>query len=214
MIYNNRFLFLHVPKTGGMALSDALLKSLEGPVSYAVPQGHAKKVKYGENIITGKRHETLKGAQNFFIQAGEPHRVEQFECILAMVRDPYDIEISRFHYLQKGHDWDKGRAQDLAMAGDFDKFVVNSTWWFNIEDFFVLDGKIPPNLSIVRFENFVQQIPMRFGQFFSSPFSLGTQNKSPRDKEKEYINSQNEVFIYKKYSWLFDKGFYDRLVFV
>ena len=213
MIYNDRFLFLHVPKTGGMAISDALLQSLQDPVRYVVPEGHAKETKYGESIITGKRHETLKGARQFFKQAGQPDRLDQFECILAMVRDPYDIEISRFHYLQKGHLWDKGPAQDLAMAGDFDTFVINSTWWFKIEDFFLLDGKIPQNLSIVRFENFTAQIPARFARFFKSPLSFSPQNRSTRDNAKEYINSRNEIFIYKKYRWLFDKGFYDRLIF-
>ena len=213
MIYNDRFLFLHVPKTGGMALSDALLQSLQEPVSYAVPQGHAKTAKYGEQIITGKRHETLQGAKKFFTQAGQPDRLEQFECILAMVRDPYDIEISRFHYLQKGHPWDKGPAQDLALAGDFAEFVGNSTWWFKIEDFFILDGKMPHNLSIVRFENFTTQIPARFARFFKVPLVFSVQNNSVRDRAEEYINSDNEVLIYNKYRWLFDKGYYDRMVF-
>jgi hypothetical protein len=41
MIFNDHLLFLHVPKMAGMAMSQALLQGLPGPVFCTAPAGHA-----------------------------------------------------------------------------------------------------------------------------------------------------------------------------
>ena len=44
MIFNNELLFIHVPKTAGMSLSDSLCSSLKGKVFNTLPEGHQKQV--------------------------------------------------------------------------------------------------------------------------------------------------------------------------
>jgi hypothetical protein len=212
MIFNDDFLFIHVPKTAGMSISDSLIRYLRGQVYYAVQDNHARQ-RYEETILIGKRHQTLVGADKYFEEKGLEHRVCRFKFIMAMVRNPYEMEVSRFHYLQKGHKWDNGHAQDLAMSGDFPQFVAGSKWWFDFKDYYTLDGRIPDNLFIVRFEAFYQTMALTFGECFKEGFDVARVNVSRTTDFKEYYTEDTEVMVYKKYQWLFDNGYYSREIF-
>lgn len=212
MIFTKDFLFLHVPKTAGMSVSNALLKTLSGKVYYAVQEGHAKSA-FGVKVLVGSRHQTLVGADAYFEKMGLEHRLETFRYIMTMVRNPYEMEVSRFHYLRKGHPWDKGPAQKLAVAGDFAGFVAGSSWWFDFKDYYTLDGRIPDNLYIVRYEGFEQTMQLTFGSCFKKPFKTKTVNRSHDTDYREYFSQELEEQVYRKYQWIFDKGFYPREVF-
>ena len=129
MIFNDRLLFLHGPKTGGMAMAQAVLQGLPGPVFCTAPAGpHLDRVAQ-EQVLPGTRHETLAGARRVLATQGRD--LAGFERIVAVVRNPYAQEASRFHYLRKGHGFDRGPAQDLALAGDFGACAVHSPWWLD-----------------------------------------------------------------------------------
>lgn len=209
MIFNDEFLFIHVPKTAGMSVSDALLNSLRGSVHYAVQEGHGARMA-AEKIIPGKRHQTLASANLYFKQAKLNHRVENFKYVMAMVRNPYEMEVSRYHYLRKGHLWDKGLNADLALAGNFADFVAGSRWWFQFRDYYTVNGIIPENLYIVRFENFEQTIQLTFGDCFHKKFQVKRLNKSHSTDYRRYYTDELEELVYKKYQWIFDKGYYPR----
>ncbi len=177
MIFNEDFLFIHVPKTAGMSLSKALLRSLKGQVFYAVQKGHAKQ-SYGETIVEGKRHQTLASADDYLDSMGLDCRLHTFKFIMAMVRNPYDMEISRYQYLRKGHEWDRGEAQDLALKGSFADFVARSTWWFDFADYYTVNGVIPDNLHIIKFEGFAETTQQVFGSCFRKKLKLKRLNKS------------------------------------
>lgn len=209
VIFNDEFLFIHVPKTAGIAVADGLCRSLKGTVYSASRPGESLSRDH-VNIIHGDRHQTLKGADQFFKDAGLPHRLSRFKTILAMVRNPYEIEVSRFHYLRLGREWDRGVVQDLAMEGDFAKFVRGSTWWFKHEDYYVVDGVTPPNLQIVRYEGFAATISTDFASFFQTPFVVKQLNASHKTQYKDYYDKELEAHVYRKYQWLFDQGYYPR----
>lgn len=212
MIFSEDFLFLHVPKTAGMSVSNALLKYLAGEVYYAVQEGHAKRQR-GINVIKGSRHQTLVGADAYFESMGLKHRVDSFRYIMTMVRNPYEMEVSRFHYLRKGHPWDKGRAQKLAVTGDFPGFVAGSSWWFDFKDYYTLDGRIPDNMYIVRYEGFEQTMQLNFSSCFKKKFKTKSVNRSHDTDYRDYFSLELEELVYKKYQWIFDKGFYPRELF-
>ena len=124
MIYSKDVLFIHVPKTGGMAVTDLLLKVLPRPVCYSHP--HEADPALPPDIIQfiGDRHESLPEARDILAQRG--CTLEQFRLILAVIRNPYAIEVSRCCYLQNGNPVDRGHNQDHAVSGDFEAFARDS----------------------------------------------------------------------------------------
>lgn len=208
MIYNDELLFIHAPKTAGMSLTDALLRGLRGQVYITVPHGHGARAA-GEVILEGRRHETLPMAAAHFAHRGEDLR--RFQAIVAVVRNPYDLELSRFHYLRKGHAHDRGAAQDLALAGDFGAFALKSRWWFgNFADFYTLDGRMPDTLRVLRFENLAADFDAVCSGFLTGRTPLPRLNATEHGTVDQHLTPSSETAIFQKYRWLFDTGFYPR----
>lgn len=215
MLFNNDLLFLHVPKTAGMAVSAALARALAAPVYYAVQEGHGGDLagREGVQVLTGRRHQNLATVDDWFTHQGLPHRVSGFRHVLVMVRNPYAMEVSRYHYLRKGHAWDSGRAQELALAGDFPGFVAESSWWFDFRDYYTQGGVVPDNLRIVRQEALGTGIAFACGDAFVQPFATAAVNVSEHHDYHDYLTDALEPLVYRKYRWIFDKGFYSRECF-
>ena len=212
MVFNDELLFLHVPKTAGMAVSEALTRCLRAPVCYAVQAGHEGDLaaRKGVRVMTGRRHQNLATADAWFEAKELPQRVATFRRVLVMVRNPYAMEVSRYHYLRKGHPWDHGRAQDLAVAGDFAAFVAESRWWFDFRDYYSVDGYVPDNLLIVRQEALGTGIVLGCEDCFAEPFHAEAVNNSREHDYRDYLTPALEPLVYRKYQWVFDKGFYAR----
>ena len=98
MIWNDSVLFIHAPKTAGMSMTSLLSAHLKGQVNVTSPvekQYREDKVVY----LPGKRHETLIEAASTLIYRNLS--LEHFEKIFVVMRNPYDLELSRYSYLQK-----------------------------------------------------------------------------------------------------------------
>ena len=209
MVFNDQLLFIHVPKTAGMAVEEALCRSLKGDI-YVVARPGEFPSQQNVKFIHGNRHQTLQGADQFFKEAQLPHRLRTFKKIIAMIRNPYEVEVSWFHYLRMGHEWDAGKAQNLAMKGNFADFVRGSTWWFDYPDYYTVDGVIPDNLHVVRHEDFPAAFSTGFESFFHTPFMVKKINVSHKTRYSDYYDRELEAHIYRKYQWLFDQGYYKR----
>jgi hypothetical protein len=214
MIYTDRLLYVHAPKTAGMALSDALLRALIGQVYYVAPEGQHGREQYGQINVVGQRHATLRHAVKYFEAAQPPKGIDEFDCILTVIRNPYDVEVSRYHYLQKGSRPDRGgEAQSLAMSGDFDLFAKESEWFYPYADYYHIDGWIPDNVTIVRYEELADSLPPVLAPYLDAPLDMKVKNQAKRDRPvASYINRDNEEYIYRKYQWMFDKGYYSRML--
>ena len=212
MIFNNKICFIHAPKTAGMSLSNMLLSNLEKPVYYYVPQGHYVEKKEGVIFREGLRHETLFQAEDYLKKIG--YSLVDFEIVFSILRNPYDLEVSRYHYLQLGHPWDKGIAQEFAVHGDFKTFAEKAPLYGflpgKFEQYYLLNGKFLPNMKILRFEALDLQIKLHLGQFFPNYSPLPRVNKTNRKDYHDYIDPVIERFIYQKYKFIFDYGFYPR----
>src|SRR5215211_8547984 len=122
MIFCRELLFLHVPKTGGMSVSEYLVRVLPPPVYYTRPDGHGLlTVPEGVVEMSGKRHETL--AQACDVVAAHGFRLPEFRAILATIRNPYDLEVSRYTHLQQPYSVNRGRIWAAAMNEDFPTFA-------------------------------------------------------------------------------------------
>jgi hypothetical protein len=236
MIFNRNLLFLHPPKTAGMSTSLYLLQVLSAPVYVSQPV-RDEALPAGVVQLLGKRHETLAECREVVARHGFDLR--RFPIVLATIRNPYDLEVSRWAFLRQAHPWERGPEQDLALACDFDEFAVRNeqrggSWATDalaplgldpfddvsdgrpypneLKDFFTLDGRIPDNLRIIRFECLVPDLHAALasvgvdGRAVDFPWI----NTSRRAPYPAYYTRQAEEAVYRRYRWAFDEGFYLR----
>lgn len=215
MILGRRVLFVHVPKTGGMAVSRYLLAALPRPLWYTHPD-RDRTLDEGVIQLTGIRHETL--AESFAIAAAQGIDAARLPLLVGVLRNPYALEVSRFAYLQKGHPWDAGPNQDLALAGDFTAFATQSTDHGGterpIETYFEIDGVTPANMRILHLENLHDDLPRALrdaGIEVPATATLAAENESRHGPWRDYYTRAAAEAVNARYRWVFDRGFYERL---
>ena len=238
MIFIKDLLFIHVPKTGGMSTSSFLLDVLQGPVYYSHPFRDEVITNPGVVELTGRRHESLEEARDIVASYGLD--VSRFRLILATIRNPYDLEVSRYAYLRAGHPWERGGDLPLALSSSFETFAVKSRhrgghWWTDaeyaagaltavgngrrrgryrndLEGFYTLDGCFPKNLRIIRFEHLVEDLAAALGTIgVEVDGRFPWNNRSSHDHYLSYYTRRAEEAVYRRYRWAFDQGFYPRL---
>jgi hypothetical protein len=123
MLFNDKVLFLHVPKAAGTSVTSLLIHNLAGPITITEPAKPLsrqvpirtqatlafKRLRHELSLlfrprlrrIAGTRHENLAQASEALARLGR--KLDDFEMVLAIIRNPYDLEVSRFHYLRRGH---------------------------------------------------------------------------------------------------------------
>ena len=214
MIFNRDILFIHVPKTGGMAMTDLLLASLPKPVFYTHPhEPNPQLAAQGVVEIPGDRHESLPEAREILAPRG--FAMEQFRLILAVIRNPYALEVSRFCYLQNGNAVDRGHNQTLAMTGDFEKFARESEDHGGatrpIESYYQLDGALPKNLRVLRQENLTEDLRAAFASVgLPTDFTLPIVNETRHEPFATFYTPAAAAAVNARYRWFFDQGFYPR----
>ena len=99
MIFTRDVLFIHVPKTGGMALTSYLLDLLPGDKYYTAPEADPTVGGGRDDVfhLAGARHETLDEAEQTFAPYG--FHLSEFPLIIVGARNPYALEVSRYAYL-------------------------------------------------------------------------------------------------------------------
>ncbi len=211
MLISDHVLFLHPPKTAGISITEFLLKNLPGQKILTVPNGHANSNRV--QVVRGIRHETLPEAVDRLSEFGRS--LSDFDVVLAVIRNPYDLEVSRYHYLRKSDPADAGLLQQLALTGDFDRFARQAPYPFlyprSIEQWYTLDGRVPSNVRLARFENLQSDLSDALRPYCSMRRRLPHLNASGRGAWPPYITRENEPYLYSKYQWLF--RFYDRAHF-
>jgi hypothetical protein len=175
-----------------------------------------RKVRPLEGHPESGRHEDLFQARTFLAAHGTG--VEAFRLILVVVRNPYDLEVSRYHYMRKGHHGIRGLAHELAqkiaIEGDFEQFALTAPYHgqmpARIERWYELDGRIPTNMRIARFECLEDDLRDIVGKLSPIRRKLRRLNSSGRGPYRDYLTSAAEEAIYRKFRWVFDQGFYRR----
>jgi len=210
VLFNSDVLFIHVPKAAGMAVTQYLIDNLPGPTTLAVPAGHAPPGRHRKlRVVDGTRHENLPEAVEKLRALGRP--LDSFRLGIGVIRNPYALEVSRFHYYRLGHPWDRGLLHDIAMTGDFDRFCREAPSPYTqrpkpIETYYTIDGAMPPNMRLLRAEQLADDLVSALGR---PKIPLVRVNGSPHGHWSEYITPQNEPYIFEKFRWLFQ--FYPRM---
>jgi hypothetical protein len=214
MIFNGDILFVHVPKTAGMSITEYFMDGLDPIVNVTESGAKEEFIKGGRvRMLPGKRHEFLDQCKTVLEQ--QDKQLPEFKRIIAVVRNPYDMELSRYFYLQHDHPWDKGPAKDMAMTADFETFAVNSPYHGRknpmIHRFYTIDGEIPPNMRIIRYENLSQELDSVLKEAdvnIRRKLPKINQSKNSKIDRNEYLTEKAKSAIHSRFSWIFDQGFY------
>jgi len=214
MLFNENLLFLHVPKTGGMAVSKFLLQALPKPLYYTQLERERDAAACGATWIEGVRHETLCEAAAIVGRYG--WTIQQFPLILVGLRNPYELEVSRYAYLQKGHQWDAGENQRLAMEDGFESFAVHSQNHGGadrpIQNYYLFNSRVPLNLRFLRCERLADELGETMKELsLPQPGQLSHDNVSDHGEWRSYYTAVAEKAVYRRYKWVFDQGLYPRL---
>lgn len=210
MIWNDEIVFIHVPKTAGMSMTSMLVQGLKGRVFMT---GHDKhEVRGNVTLLMGGRHETMSQAQTLLEMYNRP--LSSFQKVIAVMREPYTLEISRYNYLKIGHPWDAGPAQKIAMSTDF-KGYLNEAPFFGynpprLDVFYHSFGTIPANAVFLKHEHLNDDIQAHIFPHLKEPAGLPRENVTGDSKFEKYYDAEAEELCYNRHRWFFDKGFYRR----
>jgi hypothetical protein len=215
MIYNDDVLFLHIPKTAGKSLALGLVETIRRPIVCRVPPGTEAMLRdnldlEGVEVERSNGHENLRYAERTL-----PHRgrsVSDFKMILVVIRNPYDLMVSNYHFMRETYEHNSDKANfALAHQSDFETYA-STVSFFPVERWLTTaDGTQPENLRILRFETLQADFSSALGELGHDAPDLPTVNVSEHDHFTTYLTPASELGIYEKFRYLFDQGYYERL---
>ncbi|WP_040516057.1 hypothetical protein [Gilvimarinus chinensis] len=191
-------------------MTKMLVQSLEGQVFVTGPyeQKREGRVAY----LPGRRHETLVDAQSFFTYRNMD--LYGFERIFAVMRNPYDLELSRYAYLRKDLPQDRGPAQKIALEHDYKEYLKRAPFFGmnppRLNLYFSLNGTLPDNLTVLKFENLNADIETYMSPYLSEGYKLPFENVSKHKKYQDVYDAETEQLVFDRNRWFFEKGFYAR----
>ena len=116
-------------------------------------------------------------------------------------------------FVEKTH-----RMRDVAQSSDFRTFVEQAAkpqglrFLHRVKEQFYLDGQIPPNLRILRFERLADEVREALGEIgISGDAEFPWLNRSDHAAYSSYYDEFSEQAVYDASRWLFDLGLYHRL---
>ena len=232
MVINKELIFIHIPKTGGTSCTDYLCRTLTGPVFCFSIKSMFHDHHFEAKLVSGYSHETLQEvyADEERIKRETGISVSDIGNIIAVIRHPYELELSNYSFFRNGRtNVLKGEAfqvphimEKIELAqGSFRNFVEHSGYFRNdengsgyqVEDYFLIDGEIPGNLTLLRFEELEEKFTSVVAPFCVNPaLEFPHSNKSATLTEMSVadIDEPTKVAIYRKHRWLFDAGCYRR----
>ncbi|WP_420427117.1 hypothetical protein [Algiphilus sp.] len=223
MIFSDDLIFIHIGKTGGLSCAQHLLRHLRAPVYNCHHDAHeeTQRLQRGDEVkaITSvHRHCTLQEALGP-IAAITGKTLNNFTKVVAVIRHPYTLEYSFYKHLQKNRvrerRKDDKRLLELA-DGDFKSFVKYAPFHragHAQESFFQLNGVTPPNVELVRFEDFPTSFVSAVGPFCQSSEAEGFPhaNRTTYDTELGGLLTEEICrLLQRKHPFMFDSGLYSR----
>jgi len=211
MIWNQRFLFLHIPKTAGKSLTKFFVGSWERPIHGIVSRGQFRELadcdQTGLHLIEGSGHEDMTAARSLLLT--QNLHIEKLDTIIVCIRNPYDLMVSNYFFMRESYARNRLDRFAIAVENSFEDFCIK-TAMASPRDWMVLDGNEPANLRILRFETLDQDLVALCREFGCRVADLPHLNKGNRGHYRSYLTPICEQRIYEQYHYLFDRGFYQR----
>lgn len=168
--------------------------------------------------VTGvNQHCTLSGAPKH-LQLAAGVGISDFRKILVVIRHPLSLEYSFYRHMQKPQvrERRKHNPELLRLADScFSEFIRGAGYHregLPQEAFFLVDGVIPPNVELIRFETLAQSFPKAVqpyskpGHTVDFPHANASQISTPL---RELLTDEIRDLIYVKHRYMFDSGLYN-----
>jgi len=196
--YNKDILFLHIPKCGGLAITEYLQRTIPN--------------------ITNNRLQYRHLSLNQFVMTAQVSPL-LFQKIIAVVRNPYDREVSQYTFWREEYDRGKrGPEFELAHNKSFAEFIADPVsnfgcqgnygkgvywYWMNF------NKEILPNLDVVKLDDLTQleAVVQPFQLLRGSIDKTNTSNHKPWE---EYYDDDSKKIVQEKFKWTFEMGLYDK----
>jgi hypothetical protein len=213
MLWNEKFCFLHYPKTAGKSLTKFFLAALPRPIKGRVSKGQLAEVSdldlEGVELMVGRGHENMLETKRFLEADGVDF--DGLTAIFVCVRNPYDLMVSNYFYMRQNFHGANVKRPNFIIANEnnFEDYVekvgiASPRNWMTVE------GKRPEQLRVIKFENMASELE-KVSQDFNFPYvRLPHLNSAERGHYSEYMSPRIEECIYEKLKYVFDEGYYKR----
>ena len=224
MIFNEEIVFIHNGKAGGTSCSQFLLDHLKRPLynchRNAVGDPQLKGRSAGVTPVPHiARHCTLKMALAEIYKL-TTRKIEDFQKVFVVIRNPYELEYSYYCHLQKPGvvsrvSKTRPRLVELAKSG-FKNFVLHSGYHslYPQEGFFLVDGIQPPeNVELIRFETLETSFPVAVGPYLQTknPTFFPNLNRSNYEADlNKLLTPDIQQLIIHKHEYMFELGYYEK----
>ncbi len=215
MIFNREVLFLHVPKTAGKSITQSLGATLARPLWAYVPVGTERSLRSLPDVegITFERSSGHEGVSKAFQTMTELGlRPRDLQMILLVIRRPYDLMVSNYHFMREQYENNVGRENfELARTLGFEDWIEQVRFADMSRFFLVHQRSQPAQLRVLRYEHLAEEYAAAMASIGYEPAPLPHLNASTHPDAEELLTPRAEAAIYEKFQYLFDNGYYDRL---
>ncbi|NNJ72257.1 MAG: hypothetical protein HKP09_03640 [Enterobacterales bacterium] len=212
MLAGKSLIFVHHPRTAGTSVRNLLMRAV--PDNY-FPMQDPNLSQEQKVWIT---HQGLGVCYDYCHRIGiNPIKVPTLVCI----RNPYSLMLSEYMYLsqkwkKKIKDLEKTLGAYLAnmyrKSSDERKQKWAADTYGRFHDFITINGQIPENLTIARFETLEEDVR----NFLQNRLEIADVPKLPRKNAsrhgdvKNYYTDKEEKLVYAMFKNVFESGLYKR----
>ena len=174
----HKFVFCHLPKTGGSTIRKLLNK-----------HGYIPKNNHGTST-----HSNLKFALDYL---GSDKFINYFK--FGSILNPWALEVSRYFYIRKSHKHQRHSwADELDFNSFVNKFAENCGPSMNF-DHFRIDGEIKLDF-VIKLENFQEDFNNVCDKIGIPQQQLPHKNKSKHKHYTEYYNDETRQIVAENYA--------------
>ncbi len=222
--HNSDVLFIHVPKCAGLSVTEYMKQVLPG---FVAPKDVPGRLPLG--------HTALRDMQQW-----TGRKPESYEKIIAVIRDPYERELSEWNYrrdrfaMGRRHVFDIVAASHTTLASflldpmsEFHRLNIESpghvrgikapdddtyaTYGGFWKYWLAIDSTIPPNVEVLRQETLSTELPKVLRPFARTHgIQVQTLNATNHGEAIKYHTSISLQLTEYKCKWAFD-NYYERL---
>ena len=157
-------------------------------------------------------HQNFRSARRILAERGK--RIEDMEAVFVGIRNPYDIAVSTYHFMRETYR-NNVDIPDFVRANEqsFEEFWCGKQGKARPQQWLTLEGNIPANLRVIRFECLREDVRSIAAEFGFREAEIPHLNPSNRGHYREYMTGPVERAIFERFEHFFEHGYYEREVF-
>lgn len=219
--YNKDLLFIHIPKCAGTTLYHRWPKR-------GTERGWLLRVLKEKPSLVVTPVTPHSSTQLAKALSGLKRNVNSFEKIVAIIRNPYDQQVSSYHWREQQYGCRQPTFIEYIHSNDSKN--VSQEQWVKYNSYYLCwitdkDGKIPNNLEIIRFESLATELPKAIAPWCKEEhvaewYRNGGKAHIPKDNTSEhkpyweyYDTPETAEAVERCFAWAF-KYYYDKFVWV